>query len=276
MAGSRASSSTSCDRTADSGPRRSPPDPLGGAPNAAPHSRATGRRRSGRVPGRGGGEVGGVLRRRIRGADRARRPLSACLVVLGGGLAGCDLSQTWAGLGNAVTVLEMADRLWQGCRRIGPSAKSGSASSRPPVYGTLRGTRRALTPAGGNTQRSSTTIDKHRVDVLGYHLADVEEGSGDPIVRFHDNPTLSFLWRSVISHFVLHGRCGPSTCQRLLPRLDDRTHLMPAAPATGPSCYPPRRELSVSVAEIDRVLAPATESAGMTRSAFVRPEADPH
>ena len=33
------------------------------------------------------------------------------LVVLGGGVAGCELSQAWASLGSAVTVLEMADRL---------------------------------------------------------------------------------------------------------------------------------------------------------------------
>ncbi|MHB1720611.1 MAG: FAD-dependent oxidoreductase, partial [Acidimicrobiales bacterium] len=35
----------------------------------------------------------------------------ARLAVLGGGVAGCELSQAWASLGRAVTVLEMADHL---------------------------------------------------------------------------------------------------------------------------------------------------------------------
>ena len=43
-------------------------------------------------------------------ATAAKEP-PARLVVLGGGVAGCELSQAWASLGSAVTVLEMADRL---------------------------------------------------------------------------------------------------------------------------------------------------------------------
>ncbi len=41
----------------------------------------------------------------------AAKELPRRLVVLGGGVAGCELSQAWASLGSAVTVLEMADRL---------------------------------------------------------------------------------------------------------------------------------------------------------------------
>jgi len=41
----------------------------------------------------------------------AAKEAPARLVVLGGGVAGCELSQAWASLGSAVTVLEMADRL---------------------------------------------------------------------------------------------------------------------------------------------------------------------
>ncbi len=43
-------------------------------------------------------------------ATAAKEP-PARLVVLGGGVAGCELSQAWASLGSAVTVLEMADHL---------------------------------------------------------------------------------------------------------------------------------------------------------------------
>jgi len=43
-------------------------------------------------------------------ATAAKEP-PARLVVLGGGVAGCELSQAWASLGSAVTVLETADRL---------------------------------------------------------------------------------------------------------------------------------------------------------------------
>ena len=41
----------------------------------------------------------------------AAKELPRRLVVLGGGVAGCELSQAWASLGSTVTVLEMADRL---------------------------------------------------------------------------------------------------------------------------------------------------------------------
>ena len=43
-------------------------------------------------------------------ATAAKQP-PARLAVLGGGVAGCELSQAWASLGSAVTVLEMADHL---------------------------------------------------------------------------------------------------------------------------------------------------------------------
>lgn len=49
--------------------------------------------------------------------------------------------------------------------------------------------------------------DKRSVEVLGRKMAYVEEGSGDPIVLLHGNPTSSFLWRSVIPHLSSLGRC---------------------------------------------------------------------
>jgi haloalkane dehalogenase len=48
---------------------------------------------------------------------------------------------------------------------------------------------------------------KRRLDVLGYPMAYVEVGRGDPIVFLHGNPTSSYLWRNVIPQLGQHGRC---------------------------------------------------------------------
>ena len=48
---------------------------------------------------------------------------------------------------------------------------------------------------------------KKRTRVLGYQMAYVDEGSGDPIVLLHGNPTSSYLWRNVIPHISDLGRC---------------------------------------------------------------------
>jgi haloalkane dehalogenase len=48
---------------------------------------------------------------------------------------------------------------------------------------------------------------KQRQRVLGTEMAYVEVGKGDPIVLLHGNPTSSFLWRNVIPHLQLLGRC---------------------------------------------------------------------
>lgn len=47
---------------------------------------------------------------------------------------------------------------------------------------------------------------KKFVEVDGLKLAYVEEGSGDPIVLLHGNPTSSYLWRNVIPHLTGYGR----------------------------------------------------------------------
>lgn len=48
--------------------------------------------------------------------------------------------------------------------------------------------------------------DKKFATVNGKKIAYVEEGSGDPIVLLHGNPTSSFLWRNVIPELVQSGR----------------------------------------------------------------------
>jgi haloalkane dehalogenase len=48
---------------------------------------------------------------------------------------------------------------------------------------------------------------KKKATVLGYNMSYVDEGSGDPIVLLHGNPTSSYLWRNVIPHLSGLGRC---------------------------------------------------------------------
>ena len=48
--------------------------------------------------------------------------------------------------------------------------------------------------------------EKKFAAVKGKQIAYVEEGSGDPIVLLHGNPTSSFLWRNVVPELVESGR----------------------------------------------------------------------
>ncbi len=41
---------------------------------------------------------------------------------------------------------------------------------------------------------------KKRHDLLGSHIAYIDEGTGRPIVFLHGNPTSSYLWRNIIPH----------------------------------------------------------------------------
>ncbi len=60
---------------------------------------------------------------------------------------------------------------------------------------------------------ASTTISaafpfaSHYIDVLGSMMHYVDEGSGDPILFLHGQPTSSYLWRNVIPHLTDTGRC---------------------------------------------------------------------
>jgi haloalkane dehalogenase len=48
---------------------------------------------------------------------------------------------------------------------------------------------------------------KKEAHVLGYTMSYIDEGSGDPIVLLHGNPTSSYLWRNIIPHLSDLGRC---------------------------------------------------------------------
>ena len=50
-------------------------------------------------------------------------------------------------------------------------------------------------------------MDRSTVEVLGSRMAYVEEGTGDPVVFLHGNPTSSYLWRNVMPHVSDLGRC---------------------------------------------------------------------
>ena len=45
------------------------------------------------------------------------------------------------------------------------------------------------------------------VEVHGSKMHYVEEGSGDPILFLHGNPTSSYLWRNIIPYLSAHGHC---------------------------------------------------------------------
>jgi len=45
------------------------------------------------------------------------------------------------------------------------------------------------------------------VEVEGSRMHYVEQGTGDPILFLHGNPTSSYLWRNVIPHVSSQGRC---------------------------------------------------------------------
>jgi haloalkane dehalogenase len=45
------------------------------------------------------------------------------------------------------------------------------------------------------------------VEVFGSKMHYIEEGTGQPIVFIHGNPTWSYLWRNVLPHLTPYGRC---------------------------------------------------------------------
>jgi haloalkane dehalogenase len=49
--------------------------------------------------------------------------------------------------------------------------------------------------------------EKHYQTVLGYQMAYIEVGEGDPIVFLHGNPASSYVWRNIIPHLQGWGRC---------------------------------------------------------------------
>lgn len=55
--------------------------------------------------------------------------------------------------------------------------------------------------------KPSFPFEKKRQRVYGLEMAYVDEGSGDPIVFLHGNPTSSYLWRNIMPYAQKFGRC---------------------------------------------------------------------
>ena len=45
------------------------------------------------------------------------------------------------------------------------------------------------------------------IEISGSKIHYIEEGTGDPIVFIHGNPTSSYLWRNIIPYLTPYGRC---------------------------------------------------------------------
>jgi haloalkane dehalogenase len=45
------------------------------------------------------------------------------------------------------------------------------------------------------------------IEIHGSKIHYIEEGSGDPILFLHGNPTSSYLWRNIIPYLIPSGRC---------------------------------------------------------------------
>jgi haloalkane dehalogenase len=50
-------------------------------------------------------------------------------------------------------------------------------------------------------------FESHYVEVHGSRLHYLDEGSGDPILFLHGNPTSCYLWRNIVPRLTSHGRC---------------------------------------------------------------------
>lgn len=63
------------------------------------------------------------------------------------------------------------------------------------------------TPDGPKEIGSAFPYASKFVDVLGSRMHYIEEGTGDPILFLHGNPTSNYLWRNIIPHVSGQGRC---------------------------------------------------------------------
>src|SRR5690349_21280425 len=54
---------------------------------------------------------------------------------------------------------------------------------------------------------ANVPYESHFIEVYGSHIHYLDEGTGDPLLFLHGNPTSSYLWRNVLPHLTPLGRC---------------------------------------------------------------------
>src|SRR3546814_11308278 len=64
------------------------------------------------------------------------------------------------------------------------------------------------------------------IKIKGRRMAYIDEGTGDPILFQHGNPTSSYLWRNIMTHCAGPGRL--TACD--LPALGESKKPVPAGP----------------------------------------------
>ena len=62
-------------------------------------------------------------------------------------------------------------------------------------------------PSSSQEISAEFPFEKKKAIVDGLEMAYVDEGSGDPILLLHGNPTSSYLWRNIVPHLIDRGRC---------------------------------------------------------------------
>lgn len=60
---------------------------------------------------------------------------------------------------------------------------------------------------GNKIISSEFPFESKFIDILGSKIHYIDEGTGDPVLFLHGNPTSTYLWRNVIPYLVPHARC---------------------------------------------------------------------
>jgi haloalkane dehalogenase len=99
---------------------------------------------------------------------------------------------------------------------VAPGQNNGSAVVQPgwgpmPGAGPPSPTGTTGNPAPQPSGESDISPDypypPHYIEVNGSRMHYIEQGSGEPILLLHGNPTWSYLWRNIIPHLSSLGRC---------------------------------------------------------------------
>jgi len=85
---------------------------------------------------------------------------------------------------------------WKEYRPLMAGAAPSAAPVAPPVSHPRAGSPSAAYP-----------FDDRYAEVLGSSMHYIEQGTGDPILFLHGNPTWSYIWRNIIPYLSGQGRC---------------------------------------------------------------------